>query len=186
MNLNGSNLRSIVTLRSVLSGIAIDPAGNKFYWTESDGNIWRANLNGQKIQNVVSGLTSPAHLTLGSSRIRTAAAPAKNSSLASSETLIPDVSHLLANYPSPFNPETWIPYQLAKPADVTLTIYAVNRKMVRQLALGHQAAGVYQNRSRAAYWNGRNVQDERVASGVYFYTLKAGDFSATRKMVILK
>ena len=93
---------------------------------------------------------------------------------------------LLANFPNPFNPETWIPYQLAKPTDVTITIYALNGQVVRTLALGHQVTGMYQNRSRAAYWNGKNEFGEPVASGLYFYTLTAGDFTATRKMLIRK
>ena len=101
-------------------------------------------------------------------------------------TLTPKETALLANYPNPFNPETWIPYHLAKDTDVTLHIYTVNGALVRTLALGHQAAGMYQNRSRAAYWNGRNAFGESVASGVYFYTLTAGDFTATRKMLIRK
>ena len=100
--------------------------------------------------------------------------------------LIPKETALLANYPNPFNPETWIPYQITKDADVVLTIYAVNGQLIRTLALGHQPAGIYQNRSRAAYWDGRNEVGESVASGVYFYTLRAGDFSATRKMLIRK
>ena len=99
---------------------------------------------------------------------------------------IPDETALLHNYPNPFNPETWIPYQLAEPADVSLTIYAVDGHVVRTLALGHQGAGMYQSRSRAAYWDGRNAVGEPVASGVYFYTLTAGDFTATRKMIIRK
>ena len=93
---------------------------------------------------------------------------------------------LLANYPNPFNPETWIPYHLAKPADVTMRIYAMNGTLVRTLALGHQPAGMYQTRSRAAYWNGKNTLGEPVASGIYFYTLTAGNFTATRKMLIRK
>ena len=100
--------------------------------------------------------------------------------------LIPKETALLHNYPNPFNPETWIPYQLAKDGDVTLHIYAVNGQVVRTLALGYQPAGMYQNRSRAAHWDGRNAFGELVASGVYFYTLTAGDFSATRKMLIRK
>ena len=100
--------------------------------------------------------------------------------------LPPEETALLVNYPNPFNPETWIPYQLAKPAEVTLRIYAVNGALVRTVALGHQRAGVYRTRSRAVYWDGRNAQGERVASGVYFYTLMAGDFTATRKMLIRK
>ena len=85
--------------------------------------------------------------------------------------LTPKETALLPNYPNPFNPETWIPYQLAEPADVTLTIYASNGTVVRTLALGHQAVGIYQSKSRAAYWDGRNELGEPVASGVYFYTL---------------
>ena len=100
--------------------------------------------------------------------------------------LIPKETALLPNYPNPFNPETWIPYQLAKPADVTLTIYTVNGQVVRQLSLGHQLAGTYQSKSRAAYWDGRNAVGESVASGLYFYTLTAGEFTATRRMLILK
>ena len=101
-------------------------------------------------------------------------------------SIVPKETVLLANYPNPFNPETWIPYQLAKPAEVTITIYAINGQAVRTLALGHQVAGMYQSRSRAAYWDGKNELGEAVASGLYFYTLTAGDFSATRKMLIRK
>ena len=93
---------------------------------------------------------------------------------------------LLANYPNPFNPETWIPYQLSESAEVTLSIYTVDGRLIRTLTLGHQPAGVYEDKTSAAYWDGRNAQGESVASGVYFYTLEAGDFSATRKMLIRK
>ncbi len=98
----------------------------------------------------------------------------------------PEETALLANYPNPFNPETWIPYQLSKPADVTLTIYDIKGHVIRVLDLGHQRAGLYQARSRAAHWDGRNAVGEPAASGVYFYTLTAGDFTATRKMLIRK
>ncbi len=100
--------------------------------------------------------------------------------------LAPKKTALLPNYPNSFNPETWIPYQLAKPADVKLTIYAIDGTVVRTLALGHQPIGTYQGKSRAAYWDGKNALGEAVASGAYFYTLKAGDFTATRKMLIRK
>ena len=100
--------------------------------------------------------------------------------------LVPKETALLPNYPNPFNPETWIPYHLAKDAHVALTIYAIDGQVVRRLALGHQPAGMYQNRSRAVYWDGRNAFGEPVASGVYFYTITAGDFTATRKMLIRK
>ena len=99
---------------------------------------------------------------------------------------IPETTALLPNYPNPFNPETWIPYHLAQDAAVTLTIYNVQGDVVRQLMLGHQSAGVYESRGRAASWDGRNRIGEPVASGLYFYTLTAGDFTATRKLLIAK
>ena len=99
---------------------------------------------------------------------------------------IPERTALLTNYPNPFNPETWIPYQLSEPAEVTLRIYAMSGVLVRTLNLGHQPAGIYYQRSRAAYWNGNNELGEPVASGIYFYTLTTGDFTATRKMLIMK
>ncbi len=100
--------------------------------------------------------------------------------------LTPTETVLLPNYPNPFNPETWIPYHLAEFASVTVRIYATDGRLVRTLAFGHQAAGIYESRSRAAYWDGRNQLGESVASGVYFYTLIAGDFAATRKLLIRK
>ncbi len=93
---------------------------------------------------------------------------------------------LLPNYPNPFNPETWIPYQLANAAEVALSIYDKKGRRVRTLEVGHQPAGVYRNRERAAYWDGRNQQGEMVTTGVYFCTLTVGDFTTTRKMVVDK
>ena len=99
---------------------------------------------------------------------------------------VPSETRLLLNYPNPFNPETWIPYQLSEAADVSVSIYAVDGCLVRRLDLGHQVAGVYRSRSRAAYWDGRNAFGERVASGLYFYTFTAGNFTATGKMLVRK
>ncbi len=98
----------------------------------------------------------------------------------------PTETVLLPNYPNPFNPETWIPYDLARDADVHIQIYNLKGESVRRLSLGFQTAGTYRARSRAAYWDGRNDVGESVASGLYFYTLQAGHFKATRQMVILK
>ena len=100
--------------------------------------------------------------------------------------LVPKETSLLPNYPNPFNPETWIPYQLSETAEVTLHIYAVDGTLIRTLALGYQPAGMYQSKNRAVYWDGRNKGGEPVASGVYFYTITAGNFTATRKMLIRK
>ena len=101
-------------------------------------------------------------------------------------SLMPEETTLLANYPNPFNPETWIPYHLANPSDVRITIYDTRGTVVRRLDLGHQREGYYTSRSRAAYWDGRNTVGERVASGVYFYQLQADHLSFLRKMLILK
>ena len=98
----------------------------------------------------------------------------------------PKTTVLLQNYPNPFNPETWIPYQLSESATVTITIYDVAGNVVRSLDLGHQAQGFYRSRSQAAHWDGRNNLGETVASGIYFYHIQAGEFSATRRMLILK
>ena len=100
--------------------------------------------------------------------------------------LIPNRTVLLANYPNPFNPETWLPYQLANDAEVTIRIYSAAGQLVRHLDLGFQEAGYYIGKSRAAYWDGRNDFGERLASGVYFYQLSTPESSATRKMVIMK
>ena len=181
LNFDGSNFQpNLITDLESPEGIAVDAVNGKLYWTE-EGSIRGADLNGENIQDVVAGSGTPASIVLGVAPVRPAipAAPAVL-------TVLPKATGLLPNYPNPFNPETWIPYQLAKPADVTLHIYAANGTLVRTLALGHQSAGIYQRRSRAVYWDGRNELGEKVASGVYFYTLSAGDFIATRKMLIVK
>ena len=93
---------------------------------------------------------------------------------------------LYQNFPNPFNPETWLPYHLAKDAPVTFRIYSIQGQPVRELNLGTKAVGDYLTRETAAYWDGRNRFGEMVSSGVYFYTLQAGAFQATRRMLILK
>ena len=101
-------------------------------------------------------------------------------------TARPEKTLLLANYPNPFNPETWIPYELATDTHVRLTIYNTQGVVIRTLQLGHQSAGYYVGRDRAAYWDGRNALGEQVASGLYFYQLETDEMSLMRKMVILK
>ena len=98
----------------------------------------------------------------------------------------PTKTALLANYPNPFNPETWIPYQLSKSTKVTLTIYNVKGETVRQFTLGLQVAGDYLSRNRAIHWDGKNQSGEKVSTGVYFYRFTAGNYSATRRMLIIK
>ena len=101
-------------------------------------------------------------------------------------TTVPPETALLPNYPNPFNPETWIPYDLAEGADVHIDIYNLKGESVRRFSVGFQTAGTYRIQSRAAYWDGRNAVGEPVASGIYFYTFQAGQFRATRQMMILK
>ena len=182
VNVNGqSEIQTLSTLeRQQVQSIAIDTVRHRLYWTTFQGKIQRSTLKGMNIVDIVTDLKKPDSLALEVMPKSTAtAAPALSMA-------VPEVTILYPNYPNPFNPETWIPYQLAKPADVTLTIYDVQGRVVRALDLGHQRAGLYQNRSRAAYWDGRNEYGEPVASGLYFYTLTTGDFSATRKMLIRK
>ncbi|MDP6415267.1 MAG: SdrD B-like domain-containing protein, partial [Gammaproteobacteria bacterium] len=99
---------------------------------------------------------------------------------------VPRKTRLLANFPNPFNPETWMPYELAKDTAIQIEIYDVRGHMVRTLDLGHRPAGYYVDRAKAAYWDGRNDFGEPVSSGMYLYRLKAEDYSAIRRMLILK
>ena len=170
MDVNGDGVVSILDLIRVAQGIAGSPAAPA---AKADGidpamiETWiaQARLEDDGSLTFKQGIKNLENL------------------LAS---LIPEETALLRNYPNPFNPETWIPYQLAESAEVTLTIYDINGQLVRRLALGYQAAGMYRSRSRAVYWDGRNQLGEPVASGLYFYTLTADEFTATRRMLILK
>jgi len=99
---------------------------------------------------------------------------------------VPPNFALLQNYPNPFNPETWIPFQLAQDAPVTIKIYSASGKLIRLMQLGDHNAGVYSAKDKSAYWDGRNQSGESVTSGMYFYTLEAGGFRATRRMLIMK
>ena len=184
LNLDGSNFEpNFITGLEAPKSITVDIAGGKLYWTERD-RISCANLNGENPQSIITGLDTPTDIVLGVSKNMTPAAP---TGIATRHQIgPPDETHLFTNYPNPFNPETWIPYQLSAPAGVSVSIYDVQGRLIRTLTLGHQPAGVYQSKERAAYWDGRNALGERVASGLYFYTLTAGDFTATRKMLIRK
>jgi len=104
----------------------------------------------------------------------------------SSWAMPPEHSALLQNFPNPFNPETWIPYQLKEGSEVAIQIYSMAGKLVRELELGYKPAGLYVSQDRAAHWNGRNRLGTLVASGVYFYSIQAGDFTDVRKLIVLK
>ena len=153
------------------------------------GDPPRAVLSaGVAYNNVATALADARHLTeTGDVRLRKGVVLLETLlELLAEMHAIPETTALLPNYPNPFNPETWIPYHLSKAANVTLTIYDVRGSVVRELTLGYQRVGVYQRRGRAAYWDGQNQLGESVASGVYFYTLTAGEFTATRKLLIAK
>ena len=163
-------------------------------WKCSDGDITELNSQFFADTDVLVVKFSPNgdYLAVGTKsglyiyKNGRAVTPAPALTTTSPEQTAPEQTALLHNYPNPFNPETWIPYHLSEPAEVTLTIYGIDGRVVRRLDLGHQDAGYYQSKSRAAYWDGRNAVGERVASGIYFYTLTVGDFAATKKLLIRK
>ena len=289
-NLGGTGATELASILAAPSGIAVDTARSKLYWTNSRGRVQRANLDGSGIQNVVDGLGSPGDMVLSNSIEAPAKAPTTDAAQTAStskydingdgsvdskdvDALIvavaagvtdakydvngdgkvdifdvsavssnrddgaaaapallgtklsivqidrlqdqidlliasndrspdamrlliylqqlivmarPEKTQLLANYPNPFNPETWIPYELATDTTVKITIYSTQGVVIRTLELGHQSAGYYTGRDRAAYWDGRNALGEQVASGIYFYQFETDTMSSMRKMVILK
>jgi len=99
---------------------------------------------------------------------------------------IPTVTELVGNYPNPFNPETWIAYNLAQESNETIRIYDTKGKVVRMLQLGRKPAGMYVNQESAVYWDGKNDAGEAVSSGLYFYSLITDEAFSTRRMVVAK
>ena len=99
---------------------------------------------------------------------------------------LPTRTQLLDNYPNPFNPETWLPFKLAQDLTVIAKIYDVAGNQIRMIELGYVTAGNYVESSKAIYWDGKTETGEQVSSGTYFYQIEAGDYTETRKMVILK
>lgn len=147
--------------KSIKSGLTTE---NLEYWIQLAKQI---SIQGSHVQEGISVLE---HLL---------------DTIATAETL-PITTALLDNYPNPFNPETWIPYQLAKPAKVNIFIYSADGKLVRSFELGYLTEGIYHSKSRAVHWDGRNIFGETAASGIYFYTLIADGFTSTRKLLIRK
>ena len=165
------NVQDLVLVAGKFGDVAAAPAA------------WRKTLNGTLTRREVQQWLAEARQSAYTDPVSQRGVLFLEALLAA---LTPKETALLANYPNPFNPETWIPYQLQQSADVQVSIYNQSGVLVRELLMGHQVAGRYTSRVRAAYWDGRNAFGEPVASGLYFYTLTAGDFSATRKMLILK
>ena len=179
VDVNGDGVVSILDLIRVAQGIAGSPAAPLALNPDFIGAVGTKSVDAAMIEAWIA----QARLEDDGSLAFKQGIENLQNLLAS---LLPEETALLANYPNPFNPETWIPYQLAHAADVTFTIYDTKGTLVRRLDLGYQQAGYYTDRTRAAYWDGRNHLGESVGSGVYFYQLRAGDYSTLRKMVILK
>ena len=173
LDVNGDGKLTIADLRQVSNNLDDDAAAAPALGVQHNA------LAREKIQAAIDLLLATDDGSLG---VRRTLAYLQNLLAA----VRPDETQLLANYPNPFNPETWIPYQLSTGSDVRITIYDMSGTVVRKLVLGYQSSGYYTSRSRAAYWDGRNVVGEPVASGLYFYTFTADDFTATRRMLILK
>lgn len=156
----------------LIAGAGSDATPHDYSFT--DENVILGKTYYYYIEDIdFSGETNRSHIievTVGKQNIKTSVKPLKFA--------------LLQNFPNPFNPETWIPYQLAQPGDVTIRIYDISGKLVRSLELGNKPAGIYMSKKQAAYWNGCNDDGERVASGIYFYALQSGEFQSIRKMSV--
>ncbi len=186
---SGSGFR--VTVKNLSTGrvatAVTDDKGVGYQLTFVDMETGRAAQIGDILE--ISAQSPDASIGVQPLRHVVTAADVKRSHIQLGELVtyeIPSATELLPNYPNPFNPETWIPYRLAADANVTVTIYDLSGGVVRRLNVGHRVAAVYESREKAVYWDGRTEFGERVASGIYFYHLSAGDYSATRKMVISK
>lgn len=168
-------------------GIAVDPYRGKIYWTDlNPGRIHRANLNGTDAEDFVTGVNGGRFIALDLTQAIDAWSVVNHQG--KQPTLWGRIrgNALLPNFPNPFNPETWIPYQLTESAHVRIPIYNALGHLVRELDLGEQPAGAYLSRQRAAYWDGRNDMGEVVSSGIYFYMLEAGDYRRTRRMTVVR
>jgi hypothetical protein len=158
----------------LIAGIGTDATPHDYSFT--DENVLLSKTYYYYIEDVdFTGKTNKSHLievTVSKQSIK--------------KHFVPPTFALLQNFPNPFNPETWIPYQLTCDAEVTIRIYNVSGRLVNTLSLGVQETGYYTTKDGAAYWDGRNNAGEQVASGVYLYTIQAGEFFATRRMVIIK
>ena len=196
LNLDGTEPQTVLkpahiqlekTRLSGPSGIAVDPYRGKIYWTDlNPGRIHRANLNGTDAEDFLTGIIWGRFIALDLTQA------IESWSVVNLQGKQPTLwgrirgNALLPNFPNPFNPETWIPYQLSEAAHVRIRIYDVAGQLVRTLDLGTKLASSYLSREGAAYWDGRNNMGESVSSGVYFYTLEAGDYRRTRRMTVVR
>ena len=159
------------------------PGEVRFAFAKTELTQGRGNLLTIEFQVLPDAEGKSSPLSFSSINLSNSLSVRKNDGLVNIQ---PAKTALLPNYPNPFNPETWIPYKLSQDAPVSIYIYGSNGQLVRKLDLGYQSAGVYVSKSQAARWDGKDSFGQKVASGVYYYTLQTGKFRATRKMVILK
>lgn len=192
---------------SVTPGSTLKRDGAQAYWNVAQGgasirvmharqiSVQGVDVNGTlatvifRVKNSKSAWEHPVNLTnvkLADSSARSISVNIKDVNINLRSLFIPAQSRLLANYPNPFNPETWIPYQLVHSGNVMIAIHNAQGGLVRRIHLGYKSPGYYLNTLEAAHWDGRDSRGERVASGVYFYTIYSGEFAATRRMVIVK
>ena len=171
-DVNGDGIVNVQDL--VLVAGAVGNAAAPFAHSQALGNLSAADVEVWLTQARLLGLTDPEHLR-GIAALRRLLV-----------ALTPEETALLPNYPNPFNPETWIPFQLSTSAVVEIHIYDAQGGLTRRLSLGHLGAGFYTEPTKAAYWDGRNTLGEPVASGAYFCHLQAGDYSQVRRMAIVK
>ena len=178
----------LVTVRNTRTGAVATDAIRAGYFAAAFANLSRQSVVevGDRLEVIVMDQTGeiasePIQINVTAETLRSAFVPITLTGVGK-----PSQSQLLQNYPNPFNPETWIPYQLGDAAHVSIQIYDARGGLIRTLDLGQRAAGFYRSQSRAAYWDGMNDAGESVASGVYFYQLRVGDFSQTRRMLIVK
>ena len=184
MSLDGLN----VSISNLTSGVAL---GNTLATDEYSMTFVKLDDTAAKVGDVLEIKADSGNPLLGIHPVQhvVTAEDVLNNSISLPDLVtyeIPAQTELLANYPNPFNPETWIPFRLAEDASVSLSIYGASGSLVRTIDVGFTPAAVYEGRSDAIYWDGRNNFGEQVSSGIYFYHLQAGEFSATRKMVVVK
>ena len=166
-----------------------DTANNKISFSDQDGFLRVALAGGSQVAagDVVTvifertGSSKDVKIQLTDIRLNEGLIPT-----VIRQQEIPESIKLWQNYPNPFNPDTWIPYQLDQSAEVEISIYDLSGKLIRTLSLGKKVPGFYAGQDKAAHWDGKNFAGERVSSGVYFYTLQAGDFTATKKLLLIK
>ena len=179
-DVNGDGVVDIKDLVAVAAAIDASPAAPTINSNTSETSHLNANNLKQWIQLAKQLNTQDLYTKKGIAFLHQLLVAYSNIDM------IPNLTALFANYPNPFNPETWIPFQLAEPTNVTVSIFSTNGMLVRKIALGHLPAGIYQNKTKAVKWDGKNEDGEYVSSGLYYIKFTAGEFIATSKMLLLK